>query len=68
MTTTEIKAQLNMEPFRPFAVRMGSGEVFQFLTPEDGALHKNGHVLYFFPDTGLTVRIDTSQIEAITSA
>ncbi len=62
MKLQEIQDLVEQQPFRPFAVRLNHGARYEFKTPRDIGAAKDYHLLFYFADSGSSVRIDTDSI------
>mgnify|MGYP001593679837 CR=1 FL=1 len=65
MKTQELEELIVRQPFRPFAVRLTNGVKYNFKTPRDLGATKDFHILYYFADSGGSVRIDADSIVEI---
>ena len=62
MKLKEIRGLVEREPFRPFAVRLSNGAKYTFKTARDLGAAKDGHLLFYFADSGEVVFIDADNI------
>jgi hypothetical protein len=51
MSTTELKKLIDLEPFRPFAIRLVNGEVYAFLKPSAFGAPEDRSVIFHFGQT-----------------
>jgi hypothetical protein len=68
MIPDAIKARLVASPFRPFALRMGSGESFLVKHPELVSISPGGRRLILWVGEEQSVDLDVLLIESIQSA
>ena len=62
MKVKEILNLVEREPFRPFAIRLNNGAKYSFKTPRDLGAAKDGHLFFYFADSGDVVFIDADSI------
>ncbi len=62
MKVKEIQHLVDRSPFRPFAVRLNNGAKYNFKTARDLGAAKDGHLLFYFADSGDVVFIDADSI------
>ena len=62
MKVQEIHKLVVREPFRPFAIRLNNGAKYNFKTARDLGAAKDGHLLFYFADSGDVVLIDAESI------
>jgi hypothetical protein len=56
MTTEQFRTTLNLQPFRPFTIRMADGRSFEVSHPDFVALSPSGRtVIVFQPDESFSV-------------
>ena len=65
MIPSAIKSRLNAAPFRPFTLRLGSGERYSVEHPELVSLSPGGRHLILWIDENEYVDIDVLLVEAI---
>ena len=53
------------EPFRPFGIRLNNGAKYHFKTRRDLGAAKDGHLLFYFADSGDVVFIDADSIAEV---
>ncbi|HRQ73678.1 MAG TPA: hypothetical protein PLU35_11680 [Phycisphaerales bacterium] len=68
MITEAIKARLNTSPFRPFDLKMGSGEVFSVRHPEMVSVSPGGRRLILWVGDEASVDLDVLLIESLRDA
>lgn len=65
MKVQAIQGRVERQPFRPFAIRLNNGAKYNFKTARDLGAAKDGHLLFYFADSGDVVRIDADSIVEI---
>ena len=53
------------EPFRPFSIRLNNGAKYHFKTRRDLGAAKDGHLLFYFADSGDVVFIDAASVAEV---
>ena len=65
MRIQELEKLAEREPFRPFSVRLNNGAKYHFKTRRDLGAAKDGHLLFYFADSGDVVFIDADSIAEV---
>ena len=67
MKTEELEKIINNSPFRPFALRVSSGTVYNIRTPRDIGAPKDCRTVFYVGDSNWAI-IDADSITAIMGA
>ena len=65
MKVQEIRGLVEREPFRPFAIRLNNGAKYIFKARRDLGAARDGHLLFYFAESGDVVEIDADSIVEI---
>jgi len=65
MRVQELEKLVERDPFRPFSIRLNNGAKYHFKTRRDLGAAKDGHLLFYFADSGDVVFIDADCIAKV---
>ena len=65
MKVHELEKLVERDPFRPFSIRLNNGAKYHFKSRRDLGAAKDGHLLFYFADSGDVVFIDADSIAEV---
>jgi hypothetical protein len=65
MRVQKLEKLVERDPFRPFSIRLTNGAKYHFKTRRDLGAAKDGHLLFYFADSGDVVFIDADSVAEV---
>jgi len=65
MRVQELEKLVERDPFRPFSIRLTNGAKYHFKIRRDLGAAKDGHLLFYFADSGDVVFIDADSVAEV---